>query len=94
MRAVRNTAGHVVALGSLGRVRRGDQGAGEVDPYPGTTTARSDRRWDRTATAPRLSRGSLPLPHLGDCTQAGHPSAHEHARTRSRVEASQVAATS
>ena len=41
------------------------------------------------ATAPPLSRGLFWLPHLGDCTQAGQPSAHPQSRIRSRVTPSQ-----
>ncbi len=35
--------------------------------------------------APALSRYSLKLPHLGDCTHDGQPSAHEHRSIRSSV---------
>ena len=37
------------------------------------------------ATAPALSRGSFPLPHLGDCTQAGQPRSQPHAAMAARV---------
>ena len=43
-------------------------------------------------TAPALSSGSLPLPHLGDCTHDGQPSAHSQAAMASRVARSQSAA--
>ena len=46
------------------------------------STARSSR------TAPVLSSGSLPLPHLGDCTQPGQPVSQRQVRTVSRVERS------
>ncbi len=42
--------------------------------------------------APALSRGSLPLPHLGDCTHDGQPSAHSHDAIASRVAESHVSA--
>ena len=35
--------------------------------------------------APSLDSGSLKLPHLGDCTQDGHPEEHGHVRKVSRV---------
>ena len=35
--------------------------------------------------APSLSSGSLKLPHLGDCTQEGHPAAQGHSRSACRV---------
>ena len=38
-----------------------------------------------SSTAPDLSNGSLPLPHLGDCTHDGHPSSHGQAAMLSRV---------
>ena len=41
-------------------------------------------------TAPALSSGSLPLPHLGDCTHDGQPSGHSHAAIASRVAVSHV----
>ncbi len=44
--------------------------------------------------APALSRGSLPLPHFGDCTHDGQPVSHAHAAIASRVAVSQVAAAS
>lgn len=42
-----------------------------------------------TVIAPVLSSGSLPLPHLGDWTQEGHPAGHSHAAMASRVAVSQ-----
>ena len=41
-------------------------------PYP-SIAASND-------TAPALSSGSLPLPHLGDCTHEGQPRGHGHER--------------
>ena len=38
-----------------------------------------------SASAPALSSGSLPLPHLGDCTQLGHPRWHGHRSITARV---------
>ena len=46
-----------------------------------------------SCTAPALSRGSLPLPHLGDCTHDGQPSGHSQATIASRVTRSQRGAT-
>lgn len=45
-----------------------------------------------TVTAPALSSGALPLPHLGDWTQLGQPSAQAQPATASRVAASQLRA--
>lgn len=45
-------------------------------------------------TAPALLRGSLPLPHFGDCTHDGHPVEHSQATMASRVTRSHRAATS
>ena len=47
-----------------------------------------------SCTAPALSSGSLPLPHLGECTHDGQPSAHSQASIAARVTRSQRAATS
>ena len=46
-----------------------------------------------SCTAPALSSGSLPLPHLGECTHDGQPSAHSQATIASRVTRSQRGAT-
>jgi secretion/DNA translocation related TadE-like protein len=45
-------------------------------------------------TAPALSSGSLPLPHLGEWTHDGHPSVHSQATMASRVTRSHRGATS
>ena len=45
-------------------------------------------------TAPSLSSGSLPLPHLGDTTQDGQPVVHSHDSIASFVTRSHCAATS
>ena len=45
-----------------------------------------------TRTEPVLSNGSLPLPHLGDCTHEGHPRGHSHASMAAAVAANQVLA--
>src|SRR6266571_1234955 len=42
----------------------------------GAAVARSIRSWSRRRMAPALSRGWLPLPHLGDWTQEGQPVSH------------------
>src|SRR6266511_705768 len=39
----------------------------------GAAVVRSIRSWSRRRMAPALSRGWLPLPHLGDWTQEGQP---------------------
>ena len=50
--------------------RRGvDRHVDSVDPLASELMTRRNTR-----TAPPLSSGSLPLPHLGDCTHDGHPS--------------------
>lgn len=51
---------------------------------PSAASTRSSR-----TTAPALSSGSLPLPHLGDCTHDGHPAGHSQAAMASRVACSQ-----
>ena len=43
---------------------------------------------------PVLSSGSLPLPHLGDCTHDGHPRAHGHWRIASASPRSHRSASS
>ncbi len=40
-------------------------------------------------TAPVLSNGSLPFPHLGDCTHEGQPLGHSQPAIASRVAPSQ-----
>ena len=53
--------------------------AAAQDPVgPDPEQSRSDR-------APRLCSGSLRLPHLGDCTQEGHPAAQVHSAIRRRA---------
>ena len=47
-----------------------------------------------TRTAPGLSSGALPLPHLGDCTHEGQPVRHSHPEIAARVAASQRGSTS
>src|SRR6185312_2056542 len=47
-----------------------------------------------TRTAPALSSGALPLPHLGDCTQDGHPVRQSQLKIAVRVAASQLGSTS
>ena len=47
-----------------------------------------------SCTAPALSSGSLPLPHLGECTHDGQPSAHSQATIAARVTRSHREATS
>ena len=47
-----------------------------------------------SCTAPALSSGSLPLPHLGECTHDGQPSAHSQASIAARVTRSHRAARS
>jgi secretion/DNA translocation related TadE-like protein len=50
-----------------------------------TAAASSSRTTSSTRTAPALSSGSLPLPHLGDCTHDGHPLSHSQVATVARV---------
>jgi hypothetical protein len=45
-----------------------------------------------TSKAPALSSGSLPLPHLGDCTHDGHPLGHSHASMAAAVAPNHVLA--
>src|SRR6185295_14816852 len=52
------------------------------------STASSNR------TAPALSNGSFPLPHLGDWTQDGHPASHSQDATASLVALSHCSAVS
>jgi secretion/DNA translocation related TadE-like protein len=51
----------------------------------GASASRASSSW----TAPALSRGSLPLPHLGECTHDGQPSEHSQATIASLVTRSQ-----
>jgi hypothetical protein len=44
-------------------------------------------RASRSTPAPSLSSGSLPFPHLGDCTHEGHPATQGQAATTSAVTA-------
>jgi hypothetical protein len=53
-----------------------------VQVVPWSVAARS------RAMAPALSRGSFQLPHLGDCTHEGQPSAQPQPSSTSRVAAS------
>ena len=52
---------------------RARAGARSIRRTPPSEAALSSR-----ATAPALSSGSLPLPHLGDCTHDGQPVSHGH----------------
>jgi secretion/DNA translocation related TadE-like protein len=75
-------------LGGLGaatsRARAGPVGYPE-SPAEGSAASTASS----TVIAPALSSGSLPLPHLGDCTQEGQPAGHSHAAMASRVALSQ-----
>ena len=50
------------------RAGRGAQARSSSPSSPSTTSS--------SRTAPALSRGSLPLPHFGDCTHDGQPVGH------------------
>ena len=75
----------------------GHQWAFEVDaraaPVFYEEVGASASRAASSCTAPALSSGSLPLPHLGECTHDGQPSAHSQATIASRVTRSQRWAT-
>jgi secretion/DNA translocation related TadE-like protein len=64
----------------------------EARAAPDFYVSRKTRSSSRTA--PALSSGSLPLPHLGDWMHDGQPVVHEHSAIRSRVIRSQLAAIS
>lgn len=51
-------------------------------------------RASRSLMAPNLSRGSLPLPHLGEWTHDGQPLGHSQAAIASRVTRNHLAAIS
>lgn len=57
---------------------------------PRQEASRSTR--SKSRTAPCLSRGALPLPHLGDCTQEGHPASQAQLAMVVRVASSQARA--
>jgi secretion/DNA translocation related TadE-like protein len=61
---------------------------GPLRPLP-FATGRARAGLEVTGRAAALSSGSLPLPHLGDCTQAGQPVAQGQSRITSRVAVSQ-----
>lgn len=69
------------AWGSPGRLGVGSGAHGRRARHAGADR----RRRDSTVIAPALSSGEFPFPHLGDCTQAGHPSAQPHETMASRV---------
>jgi len=54
--------------------------------------ASAARSASSTRTAAVFASGSLPLPHLGDCTHDGQPASHAHIAITSRVAPSQSAA--
>jgi secretion/DNA translocation related TadE-like protein len=82
-------AGWLGGLGAAtGRARAGPTGtAGDYPESSADGSASSTA--SSTVIAPALSSGSLPLPHLGDCTQEGQPAGHSHAAMASRVAVSQ-----
>src|SRR5699024_11015826 len=59
----------------------------------GTGRAHSSTVRSRRSAA-SLSKGSLPFPHFGGCTQDGHPSMHSQAAMADRVADSQSSMTS
>lgn len=77
----------ITAHARAGRLPATDQPApvnpaGQPSPA-GAPTASSTT--SSSVTAPALSSGSLPLPHLGDWTHDGQPAGHSHAAIASRV---------
>jgi secretion/DNA translocation related TadE-like protein len=98
-----------VRLGRLGvHEARGHARAGPIPSEPAaqvagssprspsrgpSSAASSSRTTSSTRTAPALSSGSLPLPHLGDCTQDGQPLSHSQLATVARVACSQRRST-
>lgn len=84
-------AGWLGGLGAAtGRARAGPVGGAAGYPESPVDGSASSTM-SSTTTEPALSSGSLPLPHLGDCTQEGHPAGHSHAAMASRVAISQGA---
>ena len=81
-------------LGGLGAATSRAR-AGPADTAAGYPESSADGSAASTASstviAPALSSGSLPLPHLGDCTQEGQPAGHSHAVMASRVAVNQGA---
>lgn len=76
-----------VPAGLLGEmIGRARAGPGRPD--------QAGRRARSRDSAPALDSGSLPLPHLGETTQAGQPSAQEHSAIMSAVARTQAAASS
>ena len=66
---------------------RSSAGSSAAASSTGAPRPRPARRAPRRAPArrPALSSGSLPLPHLGDCTQDGQPLSHSQLATVARV---------
>lgn len=63
---------------------RADISPGKLARLP-TGQARPASTTVNAATAARLSSGWLPVPHLGDCTQEGHPASQSQLSINSRV---------
>jgi hypothetical protein len=88
--------------GDVDVLRRSARTVHGLDGDPLRHPARCRRRDDvltptissSSAIAPSLSSGSLPLPHLGDCTQDGQPRAHGQSRRASSVRSRSSAADS
>lgn len=69
----------------VARARAGPADPGQTPGAPASSTSSS-------RSAPALSSGLFWLPHLGDCTHAGHPCRHGQLAMVSRVARNQAAA--
>src|SRR5690349_17494994 len=94
-------AGTYVADGATGTGSTAFPGSGPItwavadpaaDPEPAVDGAPASRA-SSSRTASRLASGSFPVPHLGDCTQDGHPAWHSQLKMASAVARSQASAT-
>ena len=61
----------------------------DVTSFDHVSHGSMESRTARRRSAPALSRGSFPLPHLGDWMQEGQPRSHSHEAMASRVAVSQ-----
>jgi secretion/DNA translocation related TadE-like protein len=78
----------------LGRLGHGVRATARAGPLAQPAGAATPTICSSKRSAPALSNGSLPFPHLGDCTHDGQPLRHSHAAIASRVAASHPAARS
>ena len=79
------------AVGDLLPIERGGMRRGRWSLAGQADAGRAARTTSSSATAPALSRGSLPLPHLGDWTHEGQPVAQPQPPRASRVARQPVA---